>query len=112
MATQLTYAIACPQKVIAGATQVNQIKVWDQQDTTTNLSAATATIAVYNSAGTATQSSGAATVSGTTVLTVYRDWATSGVTPGLYRVLVTVTYDSDTYVFSFYVRVDASPPPV
>lgn len=87
------------------------IKAWDENNPTNDLSSATATIAVYDQSGAATLASGAATVSGTTLISISRLWDSSAVAPGSYRAAVTLTLGSIVQIFQFPIVVLPLPAP-
>jgi hypothetical protein len=96
---------------ITGERRTVAIRVWDEQNPNTDLSAATATMAVYSMTGTATLTPGAATVTGTTMITVARLWDTSGVLPGCYRAEFVVTFGSIIQNFQAAILVLPMPAP-
>ena len=98
-------------RIIKGSTVPIKIKVWDEETPTTDMSTATATMAVYDKDGTATLTSGAATVSGTAPITVQRSWDTGSVSAGTYRAVFTVTLGAIVQIFQVAIVILPSPAP-
>lgn len=79
--------------------------------TNANLSGTTATMAVYDKSSNVVLASGAASVAGTTTLTITRVWDTANVSVGLYRAVFTVLISTSVYKWQLGIRVDPLPSP-
>lgn len=117
MPAVITAAWDIPKRAVLGETVNLQLKVWDRE-ASTDISTATVKMRVYDSAGTAALANQSVTPTGTTTLTIARNWDTSvasgdAAAParGLYRVLCEVTYSSQVKTFTAYIELTAKPPP-
>lgn len=84
---------------LAGEKKDLSVFVFDGSNPSVDLSTATATCAVYNSLGGVTVADGAATVTGTTVVTVTRIVDSTNIAPGAYRGVFTVTAGVRVQIF-------------
>ena len=96
---------------IQGEIALLVIKVWDELNLDTDLSAATATFVIYDDDSVIILPSGAATIAGTTLINVARLWNTTAVVPGVYRVVVTVNIGTVSQKFQYKVNVLPNPAP-
>jgi hypothetical protein len=96
---------------LAGEKKNLAIKVWDENDPSTDLSTATATFAIKDNEGTVVLAAGAATVTGTTVIRITRLWDSTGVDPGFYRAVCTVTFGAIVQIFQFTLEMRPNPSP-
>lgn len=85
-------------------------QAWEESAPTTDLSAATATWTVYPSTSTTpTLASGAATISGTTIVTATRQWDTTAVAAGYYRAVLAFTFGANIQSFQYNIEVRTNP---
>ena len=108
----LTGVLASPSKLLLGSTRGVVIQAWDAIDQATDLTAATATIQIFDDTGTSVLSAGSATVSGSTLLSISRSWDTTSVTPGRYKVVTRVTFGGLVDILQHAVEVTTLPGPV
>ena len=87
------------------------INVFDQSNPNNDLSSSTATVTVYDSSNNIVLTSGSATVTGTTLITINRLWDTTSVVTGEYRAIFTVTYGSIIQIFMYKILVVPLPAP-
>jgi len=97
------------QKYIQGEIKPLRCLIWDADDPDHDLSAATATITLYDSNDNVVLTEGSATVTGTTVITVSRTWDSTNATVGLYRALAKVVLGNITQYFEWPVLVLKKP---
>lgn len=95
------------QTYVIGEDKPLKIKV--KEETGADISTATATCIVYASDGTTALASGAMTLTGTTEITLKRNWAPA--TKGRYRASAAVVYSGSTYIFEWIVKVLPRPAP-
>lgn len=81
--------------------------VFDIDNANHDLSAATATMTLYTSAGSVAQASASASTSGTTLLTLTKSVDTTGYTPGLYTAVFTLTLGGETLHLNRAVQVSS-----
>lgn len=96
---------------IAGEKKNLAIKVWDENDPTTDLSSATATFGVKDKEGTVILAAGAAVVTGTTVIRITRLWDSTGIDPGFYRATCVVTFGAIIQIFQYTFEIRPNPSP-
>lgn len=81
--------------------------VFDVDNANRDLSAATATMVLYTSAGSVAQASASASTSGTTLLTLTKSVDTTSYTPGLYTAVFTVAIGAETLHLNRAVQVSS-----
>lgn len=104
------------QEFMVGESKPLVIKVVDQDDPTTDMSAATARVTLYdsNSDAVSGMSAQSMTLTGTTTITLKKVWDTSGggLATGPYRAVATVTFNGNIQQFEWVVFLRARPAPI
>src|ERR1700738_2491080 len=106
----MTSNLPCNHRYLQGSITDLAIFVWDQTDPDNDISAATATIAVYGERGEVLLATAAAAVSGITLLEVSRLFDTSNAM-GKCRAVATVTLGTRVSIFQWSFMVDPNPAP-
>ena len=96
---------------IKGEKKLVAIKLWDESNPSRDLSACVSTLTVYDQVGAITLASGSATITGTILLSISRQWDTTSVAPGPYRAVFSVVDGTNLQVFQYPIVVVPLPAP-